>query len=356
VTRRVAFVGPLPPPLHGFSGVCAMMLARLRKCGAVEVFDRAPRAASRATEVLRQLREAIRYCAMLRGGTDIAFYLALSGGLGQIIDALYVLAARVAGKPAFVHHHSFSYLNRATAVNKLLFSQLRNATHIVLSEGMGAALADRYKIDGKAIRVVSNAAFFGPPVQTERRLSDPSAPVCIGFLSNITFDKGFVQFFEVLTTLRRAAVPYRAYIAGPVASDARSTFDRLFAAAAEAEYVGPLYGDAKTSFYQRLDILLFPTRYENEAEPLVIHEAIRSGVHVIACARGAIPELLSNGAGVVFDQNSFVSSAATCIEGLSLDRPGLAQAQQMSFAQAQRLQLRAEAQLSDVVRQILHQV
>src|SRR5450755_363428 len=110
VTRTVAFVGPLPPPLHGFSSVCAMMLARLRKSGAVDVFDRAPRANSRACEVLRQLRQVIRYSAMLRHSSDAALYLALSGGLGQVIDALYVLPCRLLGSQLFVHHHSFSYL------------------------------------------------------------------------------------------------------------------------------------------------------------------------------------------------------------------------------------------------------
>src|ERR1039457_2359448 len=310
VTHTVAFVGPLPPPLHGFSSVCAMMLDRLRQCGAVEVFDRAPRTKSRASEVLRQLREVIRCSATLRRSSDTTLYLALSGGLGQVIDGLYVLICRVLGRQVFVHHHSFSYLNRATFVNKLLFSQLRDATHIVLSEGMGSALAHRYKIDNKEIRVVSNAAFFGPPTQIACTLSEVTTRICIGFLSNITFAKGFVEFFEVLLELRRLAVPYRAYIAGPIAPNARSTFDRLFADADQVDYVGPRYDDAKTSFYQRLDILLFPTKYKNEAEPLVVHEAIRSGVHVIACARGAIPELLSNGAGMVFDQGSFVSSAA----------------------------------------------
>jgi glycosyltransferase involved in cell wall biosynthesis len=356
VTRGIAFVGPLPPPLHGFSSVCAMMLARLRASGAVEVFDRAPRADSRVSDALRQLGEVRRYFALLRGTGDIGLYLALSGGLGQLVDGLYVLLCRPLGRAVFVHHHSFSYINRATPVNKLLFSQLRHATHIVLSERMGSALADRYKIDARNFRVVSNAAFLGPPVHIERALSDSKAPMRIGFLSNITFDKGFIEFFEVLTELRRRALPYRASIAGPIASDARSTFDRLLSAAAQVDYLGPVYGEAKTSFYQQLDILLFPTKYENEAEPLVIHEAIRSAVHVMACARGAIPELLSNGAGLVFEQDAFVSSAATAINELSLDRSRLARAQELSFAQAQRLQLRAEAQLSDVIRQILHQV
>jgi glycosyltransferase involved in cell wall biosynthesis len=374
VTRPVAFIGPLPPPLHGFSSVCSMMLARLRLHGAVEVFDRAPRAVSRARELLRQLRTLANYFATLRGSAHSAVYLGLSGGLGQAIDALYVLIARALRRPLFVHHHSFAYLTRANLVNRLVFSQLHTATHIVLSERMASALARRYRIDPSAIRVVSNAAFLGPPDYIARPpiaplpsalapaymapasiAAGPSAtatPLVIGFLSNITFDKGFVEFFGVLAQLRRLKVTYRATIAGPVAPDARATFDQLLAAAEQVDYVGPLYDDAKKLFYQQLDILLFPSRYANEAEPLVIHEALRNAVTVIATPRGATPELLSNGAGLVIDADGFVASAASYIDELDKDRSRLARARELAFAQAQRVQLRAEAQLADLLRQI----
>jgi len=358
VTRPVSFVGPLPPPLHGFSSVCSMMLLRLRSGGAVAVFDRAPRAGNRAREMLRQLREVTRYFAAIQASTHAAVYLGLSGGLGQAIDGLYVLLARLLRRQLFVHHHSFSYLNRATPLNRLLFSQMRAATHIVLSEGMGSALAQRYRIRDIDIRVVSNAAFLGvpmpplPPPSAPTRSESPAA-IRIGFLSNITFEKGIVEFFDVLTQLRRLGVRYRGSIAGPVAADAQSTFERLLAAAENVEYLGPLYDDTKAGFYQRLDVLLFPTKYQNEAEPLVIHEALRSAVPVLACARGAIAELLSNGAGMVFEQGAFVMSAANALNALSQDRPELARLRQLAFAQAQRMQLRAEAQLTEVIRQIL---
>lgn len=353
VTRSVAFVGPLPPPLHGFSSACAAMLAVLQKRGPVAVFDRSPRVKGRAPQLLRQLREAIRYAHTVRLIPGIGLYLGLSGGLGQVIDGFYVLIARAYRRRIVVHHHSFGYINKSTLPSKLLFSLLRDATHVVLSEGMGSALADRYKIDSGTIKVVSNAAFYGPPPLVARTQPDRKSPIRIGFLGNITFAKGFVEFFEVLMELGRLAIPYRAYIAGPISPEARSTFDRLIAVAEQVDYVGPQYDDAKTRFYGQLDILLFPTKYVNEAEPLVIHEALRSGVHVIACARGAIPELLSQGAGLVFDQGVFVASAAAAIRRLSADRAGLARAQQLSFEQAQRLQPRAEAVLVDVIGQLL---
>jgi len=333
-----------------------MMLARLRKKGTVEVFDRAPRVKGRIPQMLRQLRELIRYFRTVRRSPGIGLYVALSGGLGQVIDALYVLVARAYRKRIFVHHHSFTYINKSTLISKLLFSLLRDATHIVLSQGMAAALADRYQLDRRTIQVVSNAAFYGPPRDIARTQSDVKTPMRIGFLSNISFDKGFVEFFAVLKDLGRLAVPYRAYLAGPVAPTARSTFDRLLGGASRVDYVGPLYDDAKEQFYQRLDIFLFPTKYVNEADPLVIHEAIRSGVHVIACARGAIPELLAHGAGLAFDQSAFVKAAVSAISKFSSDRATLLRAQQLSLAQAQRLQAGAQAHLTHVISQMLAEV
>jgi glycosyltransferase involved in cell wall biosynthesis len=349
----VAFVGPLPPPLHGFSGACAAMLALLQKRGKVAVFDRSPRVNGRAPQILRQLREAIRYLNTVRLSPGIGLYLGLCGGMGQLLDGFYVLIARTYRQRILVHHHSFAYLNKSTLISKLLLALLRDATHIVLSQGMGRALAERYSIDSRAIRIVSNAAFYEPPQEIARARADASVPIRIGFLGNITFAKGFVAFFEVLQELRRHEVSYRACIAGPISPDARSTFDRLLSASEQVEYVGPLYDDAKLGFYRQLDILLFPTRYVNEAEPLVIHEALRSGVYVIACARGAIPELLADGAGLVFDQGVFVASAAASIRTLSLNREALARGQQLSFERARRLQPSAEAVLSDVIGQML---
>ena len=44
-------------------------------------------------------------------------------------------------------------------------------------------------------------------------------------------------------------------------------------------------------FFQ-IDILLLPTRYVNEVEPLVILESLRNGVPVLANSRGCIDCLL----------------------------------------------------------------
>ncbi len=78
MTRYVSFVGPLPPPVNGFSSVCAMMLECIRTKMQVDVFDRAPSMRARIFGVLRQLRAPGEIsgdlrCAPRRGAIRGAF-------------------------------------------------------------------------------------------------------------------------------------------------------------------------------------------------------------------------------------------------------------------------------------------
>ena len=332
----LCFVGPLPPPVNGFSNVCAMMLTLLKARMPVQVFDRAPLERTRAAGILRQLLNPLKYLATCAARRNTTLYLALSGGRGQLIDMIYVLVSRLFRRPIFVHHHSYTYINTPSRLNRCFFALVRNDIHIVLSPNMGYALSRTYGLPSASIRVVSNAAFYrsddGAQVQ-----ANAAAPVHVGFLSNITYEKGIIEFFDVLAALRQRNIDYRAHIAGPVAAEASATFYRLLQSTAHVQYAGPVYGEDKERFYRQLDIFVFPTRYANEAEPLVIYEAMQRGVHVIACDRGSIAEMLREGAGLVFAHEAVVEAAAMHIERFSKDRDALFAAKCASMQHSQRI-------------------
>jgi glycosyltransferase involved in cell wall biosynthesis len=351
MTRCVAFVGPLPPPLNGFSNVCAMMLRLLQSKGEVQIFDRAPKHAQ-PRQLIGQLLLPLKFLALCLERRDVVLYLALSGGLGQIFDWTYVLLSKLLRRPIFIHHHSFAYIYGPTRLNRWLFAWLRDENHIVLSPSMGEALVRLYRLNPARVKAVSNAAFYGSADGT-RQTGMPAEPLQLGYLSNITFEKGFVEFFAILDRLRAQGLRYRAHIAGPVTDAARVTFEELLAGARDVEYAGPVFGDAKENFYRQLDVFLFPTNYANEAEPLVVYEAMRQGVYVIACDRGAIGEMLRNGAGLAFAHDCIVESAAAQIAVFDADRELLRSAQQMSAQQAQRIRTSGRTEL-DALLNLMH--
>jgi glycosyltransferase involved in cell wall biosynthesis len=351
MARSVAFVGPLPPPVNGFSSVCAMMLELLRTKMPVQVFDRAPKVNSRFSTMLQQLLlRPLGYFGACIAHRNVILYLALSGGRGQIFDLGYVLVSKLFRRRVFIHHHSFAYINAPSFLNRCVFSLLRKDAHIVLSRKMGDSLAGQYGLDASGITVVSNAAFYDSTHDDTRTKHDEHSPLHIGFLSNITFEKGFVEFFAILEQLKMRGIAYRAHIAGPLAPAAREIFDKLFNEASDVDYAGPVYGAEKERFYQQLDIFVFPTRYVNEAEPLVVYEAMRHGVYVIACDRGAISEMLCNGAGVAFAAETVVDSAVLHIGKFSADRAALTSSRRMSLQQAQRIRSSGRVQLEKLLQ------
>jgi glycosyltransferase involved in cell wall biosynthesis len=344
----LCFAGPLPPPVHGFSTVCAMMLDLLRARMPVEVFDRAPSPRPKPIGLLQQMIRSLSYLATCIGKRNTALYLALSGGRGQIIDLVYVLISKLFRRPIYIHHHSYAYINSPSRLSRCFFALVRQESHIVLSPNMAVSLNRVYGLDTARVRVVSNAAFYRWDDACQVQANE-GAPLRLGFLSNITFEKGIVEFFDVLAALNRRGIDYRAHVAGPVAPVARQRFDALLESNAHVHYAGPVYGEDKERFYRQLDIFLFPTRYANEAEPLVIYEAMQRGVHVIACDRGSIAEMLGDGAGLVLPRDAPVEAAATHIENLSNDRSVLFFAKCASMRQAQRILSSSKTSLENLV-------
>ncbi len=311
----ILFVGPLPPPVHGFSVINAAMLARFQALVPAAVFDRAPPAGRGiGGRLLHGAALLLRYAAsLLRSPGGSGLYIGLSGGLGQLKDLPYVAAARLAGRPVLVHHHSFAYLRSSPWHARLVLALLRGARHLALCGCMADALARRYGIPRAQVDVLSNAAFLPPPPPLAARERGPG--LCLGFLSNITPDKGIWAFLELGDALAARGVAVQALVAGPVAGGIATRFAAEIARRDWCRHLGPVYGEAKAGFFGAIDVLVFPTVYANEAEPVTLLEAMSAGVPVLANARGCIEEMVPAAAGAVFaDDARFVALAQATLQ------------------------------------------
>jgi len=246
--------------------------------------------------------------ALMRDLRGSIFYISVSGGLGQFYEMLFVLLARLKGMRLYLHHHSFAYLNKPTFYTKVLTKIAgASAVHITLSPVMAAKLQATYNL--VHVWPISNTVFLMNneiyPNQIRTRLIRP------GFISNISTEKGVFEFLDLVSTVEKENIPIKGKLAGPfqdfhVEKLVRSRLAQL----KHIEYVGPKYGSDKDIFFADIDVLIFPTRYKNEAEPIVIHEAMRSGVPVIAYGRGCIPEIVKKDCGEVVDPHEpFVPAA-----------------------------------------------
>lgn len=338
----IFFVGPLPPPVHGFSVINAAMLARFQAAGEVAVFDRAPAAGrGRVGRLLHATRLWARCVSGLRRApAGSGLYIGLSGGLGQLMDLPYVLAARLLGRPVLVHHHSWAYLRVQPWHARWVMGLLRQQRHIALCDCMAEALAAAYRVPRTQVSVLSNAAFL-PPLEPVPRSTEPGA-LCLGFLSNITAEKGIWAFLAVGDALVARGVTVQALVAGPPAPEIATRFAQELAARPWCQHLGAVYGADKAAFLQRIDVLVFPTFYANEAEPVTVLEAMGAGVPVLANQRGCLRDLVPAAAGAVFsDDAQFVSLAAARLQAWVHEGAAAWQARRQA-AQAAYTALQAE--------------
>lgn len=313
-------VGVFPPPIHGQSLSNEALRKHLAAAGdQPSVINLSPDTASRSYRArlgrsLVVLRGLARFVFLLvtakRGGSVV---ISMSGGYGIAYDLVFAGLSRLSGRRLFLHHHNYTYVDKPRLLMKwITLVSGSKATHIVLCERMGVSLKSRYPRIVKTTWL-SNVVFLddsGVPraVKPRGRLE------VIGYISNITVEKGIYEFLDTLEELGRRGVRVSARIAGPIEDDALksellSRLERL----GSIQYVGAVYGSVKEEFYRGIDLFLFPSR--NEAEGRVIHEAMYAGVPVIAADRGCVRDVIGSRAGwVVEGGESFVERAVERIE------------------------------------------
>ncbi|MGK2925644.1 MAG: glycosyltransferase family 4 protein [Lysobacterales bacterium] len=332
-------VGAFPPPVHGMAMVNAAVRDALQQAGVTPtVIDLAAPSLDRSLAVrLGRLPRVLRGLGRLAGQRalrDGTLYMSVSGGVGQVYELAFLLLARLRGMRVFLHHHSFAYLDRPGMLTRALVRAAGDdAVHIVLSVGM----AERLQLGYRAIRVVpvSNAVFF---VMADTSVVARSRLATIGFLGNISAEKGAFEFLGLMAAARDVGLPLHAKLAGPFqdAATEQAVRERL-GSLPQVEYVGPQYGAAKDAFYADIDALVFPTRYVNEAEPVTVHEAMSRGIPVIAYGRGCIPEIVGTDCGLVIDPAApFVPAALAKLESWLADPAAFQAASQAAAARFAR--------------------
>ncbi len=297
----VFVVGPLPPPVHGASVITRSVIALLKSAGASIVeCDISPSVTVRGWKWhlsrMRAYGRTLRQIIAGRVGSVV--YIALSGGNGLFYDLLAVLATRLRGHRLVLHHHSFDYVDRSRAVFSLLLRLApKDHVHVVLCRDMGRKLSSRYRMDLDCVHV-SNLCFFPPDAHAAK---PRSALRKIGFLSNISRDKGIDRFLDVA---ERFVGDLEFHVAGPFADDATRIYvEQRFQRLPNVTCHGPLFGTQKQAFYDAIDLFVFLSRYSNEAEPLVIYEALAAGLPVVATARGCLCEMVDPAGAVLIDRN-----------------------------------------------------
>jgi glycosyltransferase involved in cell wall biosynthesis len=179
----------------------------------------------------------------------------------------------------------------------------------------------------------------------------------ITYLSNLIRSKGIMEFLYALGRVKDRGVSFSVTIIGKSGDVSESEVNDLLSALDLTEslnHLGPLYDEDKYQQLVNSDLLVFPTRYPNEALPLVVLEGMQCGLPVISTREGGIPSLIDDGqTGYLTNGDS--AEIADKIEFL-IKNPGVGKSMGVAGKQKfdQHFTLSAfEQNLTDVLQKII---
>ena len=287
----VVMIAAFPPPVTGASVMSEHIAERLAGVMGVERADVASNRGGVGYHVHRVAKHIFASAHLVRARTrcDVA-YFSLPSGWALLYVPWVVVAARLTRYRIVFHHHSFKYFDKRSPLLGLAVTLAgRRQAHVVLCARMGSQLARRYPrvtdvltlSNAWAIRTAP-AGDTGPGV----------GPVRLGHLSNLTLDKGLDTVIDVHAWMSGRAMDVSLDLAGPFTDDAAAQLvaDATARDPERVVYHGAVSGSTKERFFAGVDVFVFPSRYRNEAEPLVIDEALSAGCRVVVTRRGCLCE------------------------------------------------------------------
>ncbi len=349
------FVGVLPPPVTGMVLAIGTVVRHIKhKCNlAAYNLSHGKYCRGRIFRVRKGiafLLATVKLC-FCPSGLGSCFYKGANSRCGLYYDIVLISIARLLGYRIFLHHHVYSYLHKPDWRMALIAKVMGDrGVHIVLCRTMRERLQEHYP-NATNIRVLSNAINLS---DTEAQQPAPvGLPIRLGHISNLTVEKGFDLVVETYEALRKRDVPVELVLAGPLMSDREQ---QLFSDVKKEhgdhlDYRGPVYGEDKTQFYRDIDVMLFPTKYYNEAQPLVINEALSAGVPVISFERACIPRQIGDEGGVVVQQDPvlFIHLAVDILTEWAGDWEKLRQAKVLAAHRGRYLLQRSRRQLESLL-------
>lgn len=309
--KKILFLSPLPPPFYGSAMSSETCLEVLTESNGFVVKNIKLNRSEDMSDMGRvSLKKIIGFASVLFSSAkamvfdkpDLVYVMPATAGLGFIRDFGVLLIAKVLGANVLIHlRTTISDKDRKSLFKKKVFEYgFHDSRVIVLSERLkgsvkGLVRDEDVSILFNAIQMTLAEEEFRPLLQ--QRLEWKKMNLL--FLSNMMKSKGWQEVLEVAKLLRDEGVDFSLKFAGSwLSEEDRESFTQFVNENNLEKYVvhlGRVDTKAKRELLSQTDLLLFPTRYKNEALPRVIIEAMEFGVPSVSTFHAGIPDIIEDG-------------------------------------------------------------
>lgn len=286
----------------------------------------------RAIEIILAL---IRYYYNILFCAEVYLLIGLSR-VGFLKDLLIIWPASFLNRRVVLHLHSGGYLDfysdQPTWLKRIIAATLARAHAIVVLGDLLRAQFEFLNNAEKKIQVVPNALPIQIPAGIRKSKSlKESTEIRLLYLSNLIESKGYLDCLEACNILHtHLDVPVRFTVCGGAiphkfgselmkAEDILRSFlndIKRMGLDGVVEYRGVVEGKEKQEILENSHVLLLPTYYAWEGQPLCIIEALAFGCPVITTEFRGIPEEVIHGYNGFFVEPKDPHGIAKAIEKL----------------------------------------
>ena len=305
---KILYILHLPPPVHG----AAMVGQYIRESRVInEAFGGDYINLSTSTtlgeigkggagKLIASLKIQFRVIrALFRKKYDLCYMTLTARGMGFYKDLLIVSVLKLFRKKVIYHFHNKGVADSKGKFNHFLYRvTFKNAQCILLSPSLFKDI-ERY-VEKKNVFYCANGIPAAGNDQDRAEIMETGDKVScrLFFLSNMMIEKGVFILLEACRQLKEKQVPFECHFAGAWSDVTEAAFNRQVSEYQLTGIVtghGKKYGTEKVQFFKNADIFVFPTFYHNECFPLVLLEAMQSGLPVVSTTEGGIPDIVLEG-------------------------------------------------------------
>ena len=304
-------IGPKSPPPTGQSVAFDMLIEGLSGMRRFEMVDLAERNVRRDAQF--SLNRALSMLGIIwdvwrkSRKCQVVYLQIAQSRWGFIRDAIIILIARINRCRVVAHLHGGGYAEFYSSlpppIRGLIRFTLRHIDRlIVLSDGLRSNFAFMGEDYVERLRVVPNAT----PVPIGAPKQAPHESLRLLYLSNLLVEKGYFDCIDALPHIQRMLPDTKielvlagAFLLGADDYDSVEALMietrkrvRYMGLEKHVRFAGVVTDDKKVALLDESDLLLLPSYYRNEGQPISVIEGLARGTPVIVTAWRGIPEIL----------------------------------------------------------------
>lgn len=331
--KRILFILHMPPPVHG----AAMMGKYIHDSRVInEAFDCRYFNLTLAKSLqdigkggIRKLRDFIRQLRKIRKEVrtfqpDLCYVTPNAKGGAFYKDFVVVMMLKAMGQKVVVHYHNKGVATRQNRIldNWLYQRFFKNLKVILLAKPLYQDICKYVK--EKDVYICPN----GIPVQQELPARISHEGFNILFLSNMIEEKGVWDLVEACRILKEKGKRFHCHFVGKWSDITEEEFRQKIQLLNMKDCIfayGAKYGNDKEEFFQKADVFVFPTFYNNECFPLVLLEAMEHELPCISTQEGGIAAIIDEGKTGYVVERKKAQALAEKIE-IFMEQPALCKA------------------------------